>query len=139
MTKVEIIEENLRISEIRVRRSKRILVVAIVGVILILAANFVDAAEGQKYGQIPNTIESIPVQNEQVFDLRALEGECTLIFLPRLCKRFVRAGKEAFMMFDYAISVMLKDGLIEANRELERMLNDLENGMPVTKQKGQWL
>lgn len=77
--------------------------------------------------------------NSKQFDYDQLMSECALILNPSICVRFRNVGKESFLAFEHALEILFIKGMREANRELERMLDDIEHGFPLIKNKGTWL
>lgn len=78
-------------------------------------------------------------QEQGAFGYDELMAECSIILDPTICERFKAAGEKSFEIFEHAMTLLFTEGLDEANRELDRMLDDIERGFPLTKKKGTWI
>ncbi len=104
------------------------LLVAIVGAAIVIVITVLTIPEA--HSQEPDS---------NAFGYNELMAECSIILLPKTCERFENLGEKTFAAFEFAMSILFTEGVAEANRQLERMLDDIERGFPLTKKKGIWI
>ena len=71
----------------------------------------------------------------QKMTMNEMQHHCKRIFVPSHCERFEALGAKAVVAFAEALATLIHDGLEEANKELDLLLRELEEGRTITNKK----
>ncbi len=80
---------------------------------------------------LPSKAQSLSEQ----MSMEEARDQCSLILLPEHCDRLVALGRKSLVALAEALAILLTEGLAEANAEMDRLLDELEQGHPIKNER----